>query len=148
MFPDPFRHRHERGANLSGELTFVSPAILALIGSPRPRVGGSVNTAGYTDDVHADLAWRHDLRAGPFAEAFLGGAWHDGALRHANPRRSELGSRFLFHVGMEAGWRARENEDISIVWEHLSNGSPSDLPLRRVLGDRSVLCLRCVGRWQ
>jgi lipid A 3-O-deacylase len=48
---------------------------------------------------------------------------HDGALRHANPRRSELGSRFLFHVGMEAGWRVRGNEDISIVWEHLSNGT-------------------------
>src|SRR5689334_72720 len=65
--PDPFCHRHERGANLSGELTFVSPAIIALIGSPRPRLGGSVNTAGYTDDVHADLAWRADLRLDPSA---------------------------------------------------------------------------------
>lgn len=122
-FPDPFHHRHERGANLSVELTLASPPILALVGAPRPRVGASINNAGYTDDVYADLDWRHDFRAGPFAEAFFGGAWHDGALRGANPRRSDLGSRLLFHVGTEAGWRVHKNEDVSIVWEHLSNAS-------------------------
>jgi lipid A 3-O-deacylase len=122
-FPDPFRHRHESGANVSGEVTFVSPAIFNHIGSPRPRVGASVNLAGYTNDVYADLNWRYAFHAGPFAEAFFGEAWHDGALRHANPHRSELGARFLFHLGLEAGWRLHGHQDLSVMWEHLSNGS-------------------------
>ena len=122
-FPNPFRHRHERGVNVSGEVIFVSPRILRFIGLPRPRVGASVNLAGYTDDVYADLDWGHAFRAGPFAEAFLGGAWHDGALRRSTPQRSELGSRFLFHIGLEAGWRLHGGAGVSVVWEHLSNGS-------------------------
>ncbi len=122
-FPNPFHHRHERGVNVSGEVIFVSPGILRQIGSPRPRVGASVNLAGYTDDVYADLDWGHACRAGPFAEAFLGGAWHDGALHRATQQRSELGSRFLFHIGLEAGWRLHGRAGISVIWEHLSNGS-------------------------
>jgi lipid A 3-O-deacylase len=122
-FPNPLHHRYESGVNVSGEVIFVSPGILRYLGAPRPRVGASVNLAGYTDDVYADLDWGHAFRAGPFAEAFLGGAWHDGALRHANPQRSELGSRFLFHVGLEAGWRLYGHAGVSIIWEHLSNGS-------------------------
>lgn len=121
--PDPFRHRHEGGANLSVELVFRSPPLLALLGSPRPRVGASVNTSGYTDDAYADLGWRHDFRFGSFAEAFFGGAIHDGKLSHANPDRSELGSRLLFHLGLETGWRVRAQNDVSILWEHLSNGA-------------------------
>jgi lipid A 3-O-deacylase len=122
-FPNPFRHRYERSVNVSGEVIFVSPASFRYIGSPRPRVGASVNLAGYTDDVYADLDWGHAFRAGPFTEAFLGGAWHDGALRRANPRRSELGARFLFHIGLEAGWRLRGHQGVSVIWEHLSNSS-------------------------
>lgn len=122
-FPDPLRHRHERGFNLSGELLFVSPRIFRYLGSPRPRVGASLNLAGYTDDAYVDLDWGHAFRAGPFVEAFLGGAWHDGALRDANPQRSELGSRLLFHSGLEVGWRLHGHQGVSFVWEHLSNGS-------------------------
>jgi lipid A 3-O-deacylase len=122
-FPNPAHHRHEHGASLSGEILFVSPEIFRYIGSPRPRVGASLNLAGYTDDVYVDLDWGHAFRAGPYAEAFLGGAWHDGALRHANPRRSELGSRFLFHTGLEVGWRFLGHHGVSLIWEHLSNSS-------------------------
>lgn len=121
-FPNPLRHRHESGVNVSGEVLFVSPGILRYIGSPRPRVGASLNLAGYTNDAYADLDWGHAFRAGPFAEAFLGGAWHDGALRRANPERSELGARFLFHIGLEAGWRLHGRPGVSVMWEHLSNG--------------------------
>jgi hypothetical protein len=122
-FPNPFRHRHESSVNVSGEVIFRSPPPFRYIGSPRPRVGASVNLAGFTDDVYADLDWGYSFLAGPFAEAFLGGAWHDGKLRQANPQRSELGARFLFHIGLEVGWRLRGHQCVSIVWEHLSNGS-------------------------
>jgi lipid A 3-O-deacylase len=122
-FPNPLRHRYEHGINLSGEVLLVSPGIFRYIGSPRPRVGASVNLAGYTDDVYVDLDWGHAFRAGPYVEGFLGGAWHDGALRHANPERSELGSRFLFHTGLEVGWRFLGHQGLSLIWEHLSNGS-------------------------
>jgi hypothetical protein len=123
VFPNPLRHRHERGASLNAEVLFASPAVLRYIGAPRPRVGGSLSLAGYTDDLHLDLTWHHQLRVGLFGEAAFGGAWHDGKLRGGNPDHEDLGSRLLFHLGLEAGWRVHGGHGVSLFWEHLSNGS-------------------------
>jgi lipid A 3-O-deacylase len=121
--PDPFRHHFERGVNLNAEVDFVSPRFLRYLLSPRPRVGGSVNTEGYTSNAYVDLDWRWQLKAGPFFEGFLGGAVHDGKLRDANPRFAELGTRFLFHIGLEAGVRLYGRHGLSLFWEHMSNSA-------------------------
>lgn len=121
--PNPFRHHFERGVNLNAEVDFVSPAFLRYVLSPRPRVGGSVNTEGYTSNLYVDLDWRYQFHAGPFAEAFFGGAVHDGKLLHANPQFAELGTRFLFHIGLEAGLRVYRHHGLSIFWEHMSNSA-------------------------
>lgn len=121
--PDPFRHHFERGVNLNAEVAFVSPRFLRYLLSPRPRLGGSVNTMGYTSNAYADLDWRYQLRAGPFFEAFLGGAVHDGKLLNANPQYAELGTRFLFHIGLEAGFRIFRRHGLSVFWEHMSNSA-------------------------
>ncbi len=121
--PDPFRHHFERGVNLNAEVAFVSPRFLRYILSPRPRVGGSVNTRGYTSNAYADLDWRLQLGAGPFFEGFLGGAVHDGKLRDANPQFAELGTRLLFHIGLEAGVRVFGRHGLSLFWEHMSNSA-------------------------
>jgi lipid A 3-O-deacylase len=121
--PDPFRHRHEPGASVNGEILFASPSFLWVIGSPRPRVGGSVNVQGYTDDAYLDLDWEYRFRVGLFVEGFLGGVVHDGKLLEGNPRWAELGSRFLFHLGLEVGWRLWRHHGLSIYWEHMSNSA-------------------------
>src|SRR5260370_3816846 len=42
----------ESGADLNGEVLFVSPGFLAIIGAPRPHLGVSINTNGNTDDAY------------------------------------------------------------------------------------------------
>ena len=121
--PNPFRHRYERGVNLNAEVIFVSPRFFRWIGAPRPRLGGSVNTVGQTSNVYLDLDWTYQFRAGPFLEGFFGGTWHDGKLYHANPTRIEFGSRMLFHVGGEVGWRLFGHHGVSLFWEHMSNSA-------------------------
>jgi lipid A 3-O-deacylase len=123
FLPDPFRHRHETGASVNGEILFASPSFLWVIGSPRPRVGGSVNTRGYTNDAYLDLDWEYRFGIGLFVEGFLGGAVHDGKLLEGNPQWAELGSRFLFHLGLEVGWRLWRRHGLSIYWEHMSNSA-------------------------
>lgn len=124
--PNPFHHHFERGVNLNAEVVFVSPRFLHVILSPRPRAGGSVNTLGYTSNAYVDLDWRWQLAVGPFFEGFLGVAVHDGKLRNANPEFAELGTRFLFHIGLEAGFRFFDRHGLSLFWEHMSNSALSN----------------------
>jgi hypothetical protein len=121
--PNPFRQRAEGGVNLNGELIFVAPGFLRYLGSPRPRLGGSINARDYTDNAYFDLDWDHQFTAGPFVEGYLGLAWHDGKLTTGNPERLELGLRVLFHLGLEAGWRFYRYHGLSLMWEHMSNGT-------------------------
>ena len=121
--PNPFRQRAEGGVNLNGELIFVAPGFLRYLGSPRPRLGGSINARDYTDNAYFDLDWDHQFTAGPFVEGYLGLAWHDGKLRSGNPERLQLGLRVLFHLGLEAGWRFYRHHGLSLMWEHMSNGT-------------------------
>ena len=121
--PNPFRQRMEGGVNLNGEVIFVAPGFLRYLGSPRPRLGGSLNARGYTDNAYLDLDWDHQFTAGPFVEGYLGLAWHDGKLTTGNPERIELGLRVLFHLGLEAGWRFHQHHGLSLMWEHMSNST-------------------------
>jgi len=123
FLPDPFRHHFETGASVNGEILFASPSFLWVIGSPRPRVGGSINTQGYTNTAYLDLDWEYRFRMGLFVEGFFGGAVHDGKLLEGNPHWAELGSRFLFHLGLEMGWRLWQRHGLSLYWEHMSNSA-------------------------
>jgi lipid A 3-O-deacylase len=120
---DPFGHRFEGGVDLGAEVIFRGPALLRPAFAPRPRLGFTINTAGHTDALYADLVWDHAFAAGPFVEGFLGGAVHDGHLRDANPHDSNLGSRLLFHLGLEAGWRFYRGLGVSLMWAHMSNSA-------------------------
>jgi lipid A 3-O-deacylase len=114
-------HR-EPGPDVNGELLFVSPELLKAIGSPRPHLGGSVNTAGATSYAYAGLTWTLTPGGGPvFFGLGLGGAVHDGLLNKDIPDRKELGSRALFHESLEAGWRFGGGVSISLFLDHMSN---------------------------
>lgn len=73
----------EEGQALNGEVLFRSPEALAIIGRPRPHLGGTVALQGRTDQLYAGLTWT----ARPFdndfqrlwLSAFFGGAVHDRA---------------------------------------------------------------------
>src|SRR6516165_12110559 len=81
-----FLDKHvESGADINFEMLFTPPDFFAVIGSPRPHLGGSVNTAGNTDAGYFGLTWgitqiQNLFRSsdGVLISGSLGGALQDG----------------------------------------------------------------------
>jgi lipid A 3-O-deacylase len=115
-------HR-ENGADINGEVLFVSPEYLDAVWSPRPHLGATVNLDGNTSTVYGGLTWEYDLPADYFVDANLGLAAHNGRLNTDNPRRKSLGSPVLFRLGAALGYNLTEQVNISIQVEHYSNAA-------------------------
>lgn len=120
-WPNPFRNDRESGVDVNGEVMFVSPAFLDILFAPRPHAGLMINSAGDTSSAYAGLTWDGKWESGVFLEGFLGMAVHDGKRRNGNPDRIEFGSRALFRLGGEVGWRYDDTHGISVIWDHMSN---------------------------
>jgi len=119
--PNPFDNRYEGGVNLNPEVVFISPDALKLIGSPRPHIGVSINADDNTNSAYTGLGWDANWQSGVFLGGFFGIAVHDGKLTNGNPDRIEFGSRALFRLGGELGWRWDDVNGVSLIWEHMSN---------------------------
>lgn len=122
----------EDGADVSLELLFTSPKPLRYILSPRPYIGGSLNTGGDTDFFSFGLVWQqHVLRDRIFFEADFGLARHNGVLDlppPGDPARDDIaanntlfGSRMLFRGALGAGVRITPRWNAQVFYEHLSN---------------------------
>ena len=125
-----FDEHVEDGVDINFETLFVSPDFLSFIGSPRPDIGGSVNTAGNTNSGYFGLTWGitlfENLLApgdGVFANASLGGAFQDGYTSTAPPGRKPLGSRALFRESLELGYQVTPIVSISAFVDHMSNAN-------------------------
>lgn len=112
--------RRESGVDLNLELIF-SPQLEILGGTIRPAFGGSVNTAGDTSKVYTGLRWQYEHASGLFFGVGLGGAVHDGDLRLERNDRKALGSRVVFHIPIEAGYRFDGKSGLSVYFDHISN---------------------------
>lgn len=122
--PNPFENRYESGLNLSPEVVFASPDWLEWLWEPRPHVGASFSTSGDTSSIYTGLGWDTDWDNGVFLDGFFGLAAHNGELHDGNPKgKIEFGSRVLFRLGGEVGWRWDGHNAVGLVWEHMSNGS-------------------------
>ena len=55
-----FDHHLETGADVNFELLFTPPEALSVIGSPRPQVGGSLNTAS-GEEAEAGMPSKEDV---------------------------------------------------------------------------------------
>ena len=120
----------EDGVDINFETLFVSPDFLGFIGSPRPHVGGWVNTVGNTDAVYFGLTWGITLlenllapRDGVFANASFGGAVQDGYTSTAPPGRKALGSRALFRESLELSYQVTPLLSVSGFVDHMSNAN-------------------------
>lgn len=119
--------KDETGASLNGEVLFNGPDFLRHIWTPRPHLGFNISTAGETSYAYAGLQWEGDLTDSIFLGGFFGLMAHDGVIDRAltDPRRSTdrlLGSRVLFHLGPEIGYRFDDHNSLMITWAHSSNG--------------------------
>ncbi|MGD9614827.1 MAG: acyloxyacyl hydrolase [Alphaproteobacteria bacterium] len=126
-----FLGRHvEGGADVNVELLFTSPDLFRYIGSPRPHIGGDINTNGNTSYGYFGLTWGIMLIQnlfgagdGIFANGSLGGAVHDGHLLTAPPGRKRLGSRILFRESLELGYQINPAVSVSAILDHISNAN-------------------------
>ena len=120
----------EHGPDVNAEVLFVSPDFLSIIGSPRPHIGGDINTAGETSDAYFGLTWgvsliQNLLRPGDyiFANGSLGGAYQDGFIDNAPIGRKRLGSPVLFRESAELGYQITPMVSVSAILDHISNAN-------------------------
>jgi lipid A 3-O-deacylase len=122
----------EGGADIVAEVLFKSPDFLQVIGAPRPTIGGSVNTNGKTNYLYFDMTWTATVsqpilqQDGMYVGGFLGGAVHDGRLvgNDTNGNKN-LGTRALYHLGVEVGYHITPVYSIEAYLSHLSNAYAS-----------------------
>ena len=120
----------ESGADINFEMLFTPPEFFRVIGSPRPHLGGSLNTNGKTNDGYFGLTWGITLiqnlfgwGGSVFANGSLGGALQDGFSNSAPPHRKRLGSTALFRESVELGYQLTPNLSVSGFVDHMSNAN-------------------------
>ena len=117
--------RRESGADFNLEAIF-SPQYKILGGFIRPALGGSVSTAGDTSKLYSGIRWQYDHTSGLFFSVGFGGAVHNGDLHLQHNDRKALGSRVLFHIPIEIGYRVGARSSLSVYFDHVSNANFAD----------------------
>jgi lipid A 3-O-deacylase len=112
-------------ADINVEAIF-SPSLTFLGGTIRPALGASINTQGYTSNVYLDARWQLEMNCGVFLGLGVGGTVHDGQLQLKNFDEKALGSRVLFHIPVELGYRFDAHNSLSAYFEHMSNAYTVD----------------------
>lgn len=103
-----------------------SPYLALLGGTIRPALGASINTAGETSNIYLDARWQYEFDNGVFVGFGLGGTVHDGQLYLIDADEKALGSRVLFHIPLEIGYRLDAHSSLSAYFEHMSNAYTAD----------------------
>ena len=80
-----------------------------------------------TDLAWTPTLWQNLLQPddGIYAGGFLGGAVHDGNLSQAAHNKKALGTRALYHIGLEAGYQITPTYSVEGYFAHLSNANAS-----------------------
>lgn len=115
----------EDGVDINAELLF-GRGLRLFGGRLRPALGASVNSAGYTSRVYLDARWEIEWQSGIFLGLGLGAAIHDGEIDASEPDMKALGSRVLFHIPLELGFRLDAHNSVSVYFEHTSNANLAD----------------------
>ncbi len=97
-----------------------------VVANPRPFLGLNINTAGDTSSLNGGLNWDWTVWNQSFFSFAWGGAVHDGKLSTNKPGRKELGSRVLFYLAAELGYRFDRHQSVAIRLDHMSNAGLTD----------------------
>jgi lipid A 3-O-deacylase len=115
-------------ANLTGEILLAKPFTASDLFTsyfiPRPHIGGSLNFDDRTSFAYTGLTWTFDVTPSLFVEGSIGGAFHNGKDKVADPfsDRQSLGCSPLFRESGSVGVRLSANWSVMATIEHLSNG--------------------------
>ncbi len=142
---DPkFLEGKERGVDFNPELIVQSPIPDSWAASvpwwirwttqPRPTLGGSVNSAGDTDQLYVGATWTWQVWQNVFrpgdgitASIFWGPGFNDGLTvpDPNNPNRKALGSHILYREALEFGYQLTPVVTLSAYMDHISNAGSS-----------------------
>lgn len=120
----------ESGIDINVELLLGRPnfqfrnSYLQHFLTPRPHIGGQVNTEGDTSQFYFGVTWDVDLTEDLFFETSFGGAVHDGPLDEAGVR--SFGCSLNFRESASLGYRVTENWSALLTIEHMSNADICD----------------------
>src|SRR5690606_5405275 len=103
-----------------------TPHVKFIGGTIRPAFGGSVNTAGDNSKLYAARRWQCEHTSDMLFGMCLVGAFHDGQLNLDSYDRKAVGSRELFHIQNEIGYRLGARSSLSVYFDHISNASLAD----------------------
>ncbi|WP_088346973.1 MULTISPECIES: acyloxyacyl hydrolase [Rhodomicrobium] len=117
--------REQESVDINVE-AILSPSAAFFGGTLRPAVGATINTEGDTSHAYIDARWQYETASGIFFGLGVGAAIHDGNLDASDPDKKALGSRLLFHIPAELGFRVDEQNSVSLYFEHTSNAYTQD----------------------
>ena len=115
----------ERGVDYGMELVFA-PRVQAFSGVIRPNVGFDWHNRGDTSKAYGGVIWHWTNDRRLSFELGLGAAVHTGERETRDPDRKQLGSKLLFRIPIELGWRVAERQRVSLFFEHVSNAWLAD----------------------
>jgi lipid A 3-O-deacylase len=118
--------RKEGGVDLNTEIIFSRPNFSLLSGNIRPNLGASINTQGDTSKVYGGILWELETKSGVFLNLGIGAAIHNGKIETNQEDKKSLGSRVLFRIPIEIGYRLDEHHHFSVLFDHVSNGFLAD----------------------
>ncbi len=106
----------------------LSPSLRLLGGTLRPAIGASIATEGGTSNAYLDARWEFETPSGIFFSLGLGATIHNGETKLLTSSQTDkaLGSRVLFHIPVEVGYRFDRHNSLSIYFEHMSNAGTRD----------------------
>ncbi|MSO53965.1 MAG: acyloxyacyl hydrolase [Rhodospirillales bacterium] len=122
----PFSRNKESGFDTNFEVLFASPSFLDVIWSPRPHLGGTINSDGNTSQGYFGLTWGYEFLGNFFAEFSFGSAVHDSEPTEERLDAKQLGCSVLFREGIELGYRFGGQHAVSFHFDHISNGKLCD----------------------
>lgn len=115
----------ESGIDVNAEVLFSSVGGF-LGGQVHPALGASFNTGGDTSKAYAGLRYRYETEGGLFFGLGLGAAVHNGETDLVANDKKALGSKVLFHIPIEAGYRFSDHYALSVYFDHVSNAYLAD----------------------
>lgn len=134
-----FLEGKEHGVDINPEINLASPVTDDMIAGapdwirwalqPRPTIGGSINTAGMTDQAYVGANWAWFLKQNLFNPDdgivlgyFFGPGFNDGKIQSNLHDRKSLGSHVLFREALDLGYQINQTWEISAYIDHISNG--------------------------
>ena len=123
-----FGRNEEDGIDIALAVRFVplSGDLWDAIGNPRPFIGANINTAGDTSAINFGANWDWDVWRRTFFSFSFGGAAHTGKTKTLRLDRKELGSRVLFYLAAELGYRIDQRNSLAVRLDHMSNAGIVD----------------------